>query len=206
MMPCISKWLRVLIASATLAAMGGTQVAGAAPQNSDSEFEFHSVVPLGMEPIRLEPAGDLIALFASADGPEFEGLRRTGAGSSAELLRADHSRVRHYPRQLTFRVTATKRFLLLPGTDTPFPIETNTALNDFLLGLRFEVKVFNGLEARTLEPISARLIGVPADVPYTERIYRVTFELNDVPISQRVVLEILTPEGDRMCKFNLDLI
>jgi hypothetical protein len=49
------------------------------------------------------------------------------------------------------------------------------------------------------------LIGVPADIAYKERIYRVSVNLPRVPMSDRVVLEVFAPDGERICKFHLDL-
>ena len=49
------------------------------------------------------------------------------------------------------------------------------------------------------------MIGVPDDVPYNERVYRVAFEIGSVPTDRRMLLEVLTPQGERICKFHLDL-
>jgi hypothetical protein len=50
------------------------------------------------------------------------------------------------------------------------------------------------------------MIGVPSDISYDERIYRVTFNLNQMPITDRFVLEVRSPEGNRMAKFHFDLL
>jgi hypothetical protein len=42
-------------------------------------------------------------------------------------------------------------------------------------------------------------------VPYNERIYRIGFDLGKVPIDDRVVMEVISPTGERLCKFHLDL-
>ena len=103
----------------------------------------------------------------------------------------------------TFRVTAGTKDRL---TDTPgYPISTQTKLNEFLLNLRFRVKVFRGIDARILQPQEVKMIGIPADEPYNERIYRVAFDLGDVNIEDRVVLEIFEGNNDqRISKFHLE--
>jgi hypothetical protein len=201
----IANLLKNVALAAMLASVPcGTLLAGAAQDSQDVVTEFHSIVPLGMEPILLEPGHQPIALFVSAESPQFEGVKRIGDAPGAALVRADQ-RVRHYPSQIAFRITATQRFALVPLGDKPFPIETNVALNDFLLNMHYELKIFRGLESRTLEPAAVKVIGIPADVPSNERIFRVLFNIDQVPIADRIVLEVLTPDGDRMCKFHLDL-
>jgi hypothetical protein len=50
------------------------------------------------------------------------------------------------------------------------------------------------------------MIGVPADVPYDERVYRINFALDKLPITDRCVLEVLSPTGERLTKFHFDLL
>jgi hypothetical protein len=49
------------------------------------------------------------------------------------------------------------------------------------------------------------VVGVPLDVSYDERIYRVAFDLGDVSMGERIVLEVLSPEGERLTRFHLDM-
>src|SRR5881227_2227449 len=49
---------------------------GPAQNYTSSEFVFHSVVPLGVEAIVLQPAKTRIALLATAECPGLEGVRR----------------------------------------------------------------------------------------------------------------------------------
>jgi hypothetical protein len=39
------------------------------------------------------------------------------------------------------------------------------------------------------------MIGVPADVPYDERVYRITIKAGDLPISDRFIIEVDSPQG-----------
>jgi hypothetical protein len=45
------------------------------------------------------------------------------------------------------------------------------------------------------------MIGVPADVPSDERIYRITLNNVRLPITDRLVVEILTPQGEVLTHF-----
>ena len=46
---------------------------------------------------------------------------------------------------------------------------------------------------------------MPAEVPYDERIYLAGFNLNGVPATDRIVLEVLDPAGARISRFHLEL-
>ena len=46
---------------------------------------------------------------------------------------------------------------------------------------------------------------MPPDIPYDERVYQISFDIGRIPITDRVVLEVLSPSGERLCKFHLDL-
>jgi hypothetical protein len=85
-------------------------------------------------------------------------------------------------------------------------VDAKDNLNAYLLNLRFELKVFAGLRKRELQPLAVKLIGVPADLPYDERIYRVSFELPNIPVEERIVLNVMTPSGECLSKFHLDLL
>jgi hypothetical protein len=50
-----------------------------------------------------------------------------------------------------------------------------------------------------------KLVGMPMDVPYDERIYRVSFDLGEVPLADRIVLEVLSPREERLTRFHLDM-
>ena len=51
------------------------------------------------------------------------------------------------------------------------------------------------------------MIGVPADVPYDERVYRVNFDLPDnEPVTERFVLEVIRPRGERLARLHFSLL
>jgi hypothetical protein len=73
------------------------------------------------------------------------------------------------------------------------------------LSLHVRVKVFQGLNAYEIEPANVELIGMPANIPYNERIYRATFHLNHVPSDARLMLEIFDSKQERISRFHLAL-
>lgn len=163
---------------------------------------YSSRVPLGNEEYEMKPGGHSFYLMASSISPAFDGVRRNFS-PTAPLISKDGAPLRFYPDRLFFRVTASTREKL--NGFQPFIVDAEQNINDYLLHLHFRLKIFNGLQMRRLEPAEVQQIGMPADVNYDERIYGVSFQIGQVPIDRRVVLEVLSPNRDQIGKFHLDL-
>ena len=176
---------------------------GPAKPSPDVEHVYRSLIPLGMQTFAVKPWDAVMTVLASAENPHFEGWRRLIQGEKRRLVNASGEAVRFYPERVEFRITTGTRISLADAE--PFPLRTSLSENDYLLNLRFRVKIFHGLKQKIVHPESTEMIGVPADIPYDERIYRVAFDLGQVSMNDRVVLEVLTPNGERLCKFHLDL-
>lgn len=175
-------------------------------QTDPREMHFHSLIPLGAEAYQVQ--GDkwrgMITLLASAVNPQFEGMSRHEANKRDALFSPDGEKLKTYPGRVSFRVTASYRTRFVEAS--PFPIGATGEQNDYLLHLKFRVVVFDGLRQTVVEPESVEMIGVPGDVPYDERIFRVLVDLSKFPVRDRVVLEVQDPNGGRICKFHLDLL
>ena len=206
----LPKLALALLATAALAAFAGPQpkedVDLQAPPGSydNTDFQFHSVVPLGMESLQLMPSRSLVNLLASATSAQFEGMERKPSRGHVVLVSSRGRSMRYFPDQVDFRVSATtdgKSF-----DPDPLPVQTQIAPSEFLLGLHFRLKVFRGLESFYIEPESVEQIGEPADVPASERIYVAHFALNHLPTTDRLLLEVLDPSGERVTRFHLDLL
>jgi hypothetical protein len=192
--------LSMLIASCVFAG----DVASLSPK---WELAYHSVVPLGEEAILLEPGNHALSFLASAESVDFEGWRQVYNTAGATLLDAGGRPVEHYPRFVDFRITVSARRHVLPGLQ-PLLVDCESQiqdLNNYLLQLQFRIKIFHALQVAVVEPTNVKLIGIPGDVPYDERIYRMSFDLGDVPVTNRIVLEVLSPAGDRLTRFHLDM-
>jgi hypothetical protein len=174
------------------------------PAQTSYIYAINGRVPLGIETFKLEPDGHQFYLIASAENPIFQGLRREMDRQGHEHLINSHGQpVRFYPSLVQFRLTASARESLL--NDTPWKTRAKVSLNDMLLKLHFRVKIFHALEYRYVRPQFVEEVGVPGQVPYDERIYRIAFDLGQVPIDDRVVMEVISPSGERLCKFHLDM-
>jgi hypothetical protein len=187
-------------------------LSGPAQDYTRSEFVFHSVVPLGVEAIVLQPAKTRIALLATAECPGLEGVRRVfwqpeesgDGGVGGKVYARDGKQMTYFPRHISFRVTATAREKLIELD--PFDVPSNMDLNQYLLGLTFKLRAYHGLNTRDLTATKVQLLGPPAKVPYDARSYRVHFDLNKVNIEDRLVLELWSPDGQRLAKFHLELL
>ena len=176
----------------------------AAPQTSFDELRFHTRVPLGIEGFNLGKSNRKLYLMALAEDSGFEGMRQVEVDSHQVLLDAAGKQVNYFPSQVAFRVTATmwpENMVAVNMTSLDLPPDPNY----FLLHLRFQLKIFRGLRERSVAPASVRLIGMPADVTYEERIYALKFNIGHTPVEDRIVLEVLSPDGQRICKFHLDM-
>jgi hypothetical protein len=180
-------------------------IAGSRPnlQQNTIRFIYHARIPLGSQTFAVKKWNSVLTVLASAENPRFEGWRREQHGEKEILLDGSGQPVRNFPDQLSFRISVGTRTHL--SDDEPFTLNAKLPVNDYLLQLKFRLKIFHGLYETVVEPENVALIGVPSDVAYDERIYHAAFALPLVPIEDRIILEVLTPHGERLCKFHLDL-
>ena len=168
---------------------------------------YRSIVPLGSEVFgyHAKKSYQTFYILASAKNSEFDGQQLWARGDQHFLKAPSGQPVQHYPREISFRVSVGDRdgFLI---TDPPITIDTHgKTFSDFITGLTFELKVFHGLDCRIVHPARIRHIGIPPDVPASERVYEVSFPIGVVPISDRLVMHVMTSQGERLAKFNLDM-
>lgn len=186
----------LMIASLGLAAFARN------PQKPNSTFGPNT--PAGYEVMQLKPSGDTLSLMGLIECPEIEGVRQISEGINAKLISANGDPIKAFPQHFSFRVTASLRKVLLDGpvvsVNVPFDSQ------DLLLKLKFRVRAYHGLEVTEIAPESVEMIGVPADVPYDERVYRVNMNVSNLPASDRVVIEILSPQDEVLTHFLFSLL
>ena len=165
---------------------------------------FRATIPAGYDVLVLEPSGTNLSLIGLVECPELEGAQHVSQGINASMISASGGRMKNFPRHFSFRVTASLRKILLdqPASTVEVPDDPR----ELLLRLRFRVKAYNGLQMREVFPVTVQHIGMPADIPYDERVYRVGVSIGDVPITDRFVIEILTPEGELLTHFPFSLL
>jgi len=165
---------------------------------------FHSATPAGYAVVRLQPSGALVAVLGLFECPEMEGARHVSQGLNARIVTADGVPLKQFPSHFSFRITATLRKTLIDGpSDT---LMTTEDPQQFLLKLGFKLKIYNGLETREVVPQSIKMIGVPAEIAYDERVFRVSFELENLPVTDRIVLLVLSPEDEPLTHFSFGLL
>ncbi len=167
-------------------------------------FWIRTPLPLGAEQINLKPSGQHFMLLACIEDHRFNRLEVSRVRRSPFVIDAAGDVWTHYPDEITFRITATAIDSGMVQVDSQ-NVEESGDLNSFLLGLHFRLKSFRGLQMTELQPISVKLIGVPADVPYQERVYRVSFDTGGFLVSDRLVMEVLSPQRQLLTRFHLEL-
>lgn len=165
---------------------------------------FHSATPAGYEAMVLKPGGLVLTLVGLIECPELEGAQQIAAGVRATMVDAAGEPLTNFPRTFSFRVTASLRKMML--TMPSRTVRISEEPEELLLKLRFVLKTYRGLESRQVAPVSVQLIGLPQDVPYDERVYRVTFDVGDLLVTDRCVLMVLSPDGERLTRFHFNLL
>jgi len=165
---------------------------------------LRSNMPAGYDVMLLKPSKATLSLIGLIECPELEGTQRVSEGLHAKLVSSDGNTVKEFPRHFSFRITASlkKVFVDEPVTSIALPDDPQ----ELLLNLKFRVRVYHALEAREIVPQSIEMIGVPADVPSDERIYRITINADKMPITDRLVVEILSPRGEPLTHFPFSLL
>jgi hypothetical protein len=165
---------------------------------------FHSSMPAGYTVVRLEPSGAVVSFLGLVECSEIEGAQQVSQGLNAKVVDAHGVPLRTFPQHVSFRITATLRKTLIdPPLDT---VASSESPAEFLLKLGFRLKIYHGLERREVSPDSVSMIGVPSDVAYDERVFRVSFDLEDLPVTDRVVLEIVSPDDEVVTHFSFGVL
>jgi hypothetical protein len=181
---------------AIIAAFGLAAIAGNAPHGGNG---LHPNIPAGYDVVVLKPSGANLSLMGLIECPELEGAQSASEGTHKRLVSADGDTIRHFPQRFSFRITASLRKTLI---DRPVAaVDVSDEPHELLLYLKFRIRAYNGLEAHEITPESVEMIGMPADVPYDERVYRINLNNVDLPITARLVVEILTPQGELITHF-----
>jgi len=160
---------------------------------------LHSNIPVGYDVMFLKPSKATLSLIGLIECPELEGAQHLSEGLHAKLISIDGNTVKEFPQRFSFRITASlqKVFLDIPVRS----VDLSDDPQELLLHLKFRVRAYHGLEVREITPQSIEMIGMPADVPYDERIYRININAENLPIIDRLVVEIFSPEDELLTHF-----
>ena len=185
--------------SGSLAILAAFALAAAAGTPSRVSNAMHSTMPAGYDVVLLKPSGANLSLMGLVECPDLEGVQSVSEGSHKKLVSADGDTIRHFPRRFSFRITASLRKMLM---DRPaVSVNAGDEPRQLLLNLKFRIRAYNGLESHEIVPESVEMIGMPADIPYDERVYRINLNNVDLPITARLVIEIRTPQGELLAHF-----
>ena len=160
---------------------------------------MRSNTPAGYNVILLKPSKATLSFIGLIECPELEGAQQVSEGLRARLISADGNTIKKFPQHFSFRITASLKKLLLEGPVTSVAVPDDP--QELLVHLKFRVRAYHGLEVRELAPQSIEMIGMPADVPYDERVYRININAGNLAITDRLVVEIFSPEGKLLTHF-----
>jgi hypothetical protein len=160
---------------------------------------MHSTMPAGYDVVVLKPSKANLSLIGLIECPELEGAQRVADGSHRKLVSADGDSIKEFPQRFSFRITASLRKVLIDGPATS--VDVGDDPQQLLLKLKFRIRAYDGLDVQEIVPQSIEMIGMPADVPYDERVYRINVSVGSLPITDRLVVEIFSPEGALLTHF-----
>ena len=172
-------------------------------QRAVQEARFAKITPLGADAIRLMPANKILGLMVSVESAKLRNARVLNVEGRKVVEGGDGNEIKNYPDDLSFRVTITDTPKNLESL--PMTVDTKVGPGELSTNLRFKLHRFSGLESEDFKPEKSEMIGMPANVPYNERIYRVKFKTGEFSIDDRLMLEILAPDGTRIAKFHFFL-
>ena len=173
-------------------------------KNSFTETRFHALTPLGSDVLILQPAKKEVSVMLALDCKELGEARIVEKGPRKMVTNAAGEELTKYPSEMKFRFTAGSKTLL--SEKDPLEVLTSATAEQFESHLHFRLKIFHGVEAQTVAPVESKIIGVPPEMPYDERIYRISFKLPDIPAGDRMMFEVLDDSGVRVAKFHLQLM
>lgn len=165
---------------------------------------LHSAMPAGYDVVVLKPSGVNLSLMGLIECPELEGAQHVALGLKSKIVAADGANIKTYPHHFAFRITASLRKIVLDGPASSLDFSGNP--QDLLLRLKFRIRAYHGLETREVEPESIDMIGMPPDVPADERVYRIGVNVDNMPVIDRFVIEVLSPEGEVLTHFPFTLL
>lgn len=170
----------------------------------DRYARFTDLEHLDNDCVKLSKTGEILNFLATWIAPELKNLERVSDGRRSYVQTIDGERVTQYPEKMTLRISVGNK-TKVEGT-TPLELESAYSAEELAKNLHFRLRVYNGLEYRQIEPVSAKIIGVPADLPYDERIYLVEFLLDKVPLENRLMIEVLDPHNTRVTRFSISML
>jgi hypothetical protein len=189
------RWVHWAMAAVLLLALKPTFTDAA----TDPDPSMRGSIPAGYKVIQLEPSGAMVSLLALIECPQIKGAHHVSQGLNSRIVLSDGSKLQRFPRHFSFRVTASLRKTVLDPPSSSLQFASDPA--QLLLNLKFRLRAYDALVAKEIEPESVKIIGVPADVPYDERVFRVNFNIGNRPVTDRFVLEVYSPDGSEIGKF-----
>jgi hypothetical protein len=191
-----AAFLPIVLIGCSLSALAGTDL--------QPGPELRSAIPAGYEVVVLKPSGVSLIVMGLIECPELAGAQHLSQGMNSRVISSSGERMTKFPRHFNFRITASLRKIVVDAHAGSVNVPEDP--EELLLKLRFRIKGYHGLERRAILAESVEMIGMPADVPYDERVYRIGVDAGNASITDRFVIEVLTPEGELLTHFPFNVL
>jgi hypothetical protein len=194
---------RTIVLSGLLLIVAGFAVA-AAGNPPKPVSGLRSNMPAGYAVMMLKPSKATLSLIGLIECPELEGAQHVAEGSHKKLVSVDGTTVTQFPQRFSFRITASLRKIFIEAPDTSVDVAGDP--QELLLNLKFRIHAYDALQVREIVPQTVEMIGVPADVPFDERVYRINIDTGNLPITDRLIVEIYSPQGELLTHFPFSVL
>ncbi len=165
---------------------------------------LRSNMPAGYDVMLLKPSKATLSLIGLIECPELEGAQHVAEGLHGKLVSTDGNTIKEFPQNFSFRITASlKKVFLDPPVNS---VELPDDPQELLLKLKFRILAYHALEVQEIVPQSIEMIGMPSDVTYDERVYRINVHAANLPITDRLVVEIFSPQGQLLTHFPFSVL
>jgi hypothetical protein len=179
--------------------VAGFALVAAATSTPKQTSGLRSNMPAGYDVMVLMPSKAILSLIGLIECPELEGAQHVAEGSHKRLVSSEGETIKEFPQRFSFRITASLRKVFME--EPKISVDVADDPQQLLLKLKFRIRAYNGLDVREIEPQSFEMIGMPADVPYDERVYRINIDAGNLPITDRLVVEIYSPQDKLLTHF-----
>lgn len=167
------------------------------------KVKFDANVLLGAERVHCNETACVVLVASMHSGEYFAGLERRETATGVEFRKGSRQ-VQEFPEVLTVEILA----LVVPcSRDTKLgALEIAFCPSAFLDNLRFDANWQRDGELRPVESLSVRVMRPVWAELDDHREYRLTLRSRGVPLTDHLILSLLSEEGTKIAEFVGDLL
>ncbi len=167
--------------------------------SKEGTIQYRQRVRLGADMVNFDNTCVFFTASMTA-GDFFDGLRRIKTPTGAEF-RKGSSVVDHFPEKISVEI----RGVVTKCSENPREVLVPGLAADFMSSLRFEAQWGRGSEFQPAENLSAQTSPRPLSKLKNIWTYTVTIPSKDVPLTDHLVVSVLSKEGKKVTRFSARL-